>query len=111
MFKMAEIAVDSVNSSTCAALKEVISHKSECQNCIVVKEQFKEVLTELRSAQLIIELLQEELNKNPQHGSIEPPSIGVQECTVVNNHGDWNLVNSNHVIKISNLVRYIPVQG
>jgi hypothetical protein len=28
---------------------------------------------------------------------------------VVNNHGDWNLVNSNHVTKTSNLVRHIPV--
>jgi hypothetical protein len=28
---------------------------------------------------------------------------------VVNNHGDWNLVNSNHVTKASNLVRYITI--
>jgi hypothetical protein len=28
---------------------------------------------------------------------------------VINNHGNWNLVNSNHVTKTSNLVRHIPV--
>jgi hypothetical protein len=28
---------------------------------------------------------------------------------VVNYHGNWNLVNSNHVTKTSNLVRHIPV--
>jgi hypothetical protein len=28
---------------------------------------------------------------------------------MVNNHGDWNLVNSNHVTKTSALVRHIPV--
>jgi hypothetical protein len=111
MFKMAETELDSVNSSTCAALKEVISHKSECQNCIVVKEQFKKDLMEPHSAQLISEFLQEKMSKNPQHGSIELPSIGVRECTVANNHGDWNLVNLNHVTKTSNLVRHTPVPG
>jgi hypothetical protein len=106
---MAELEVDSVNSSTCAALKEVNSHKFECQNCVVVEEQLKEVLMELRSAQLIIKLLQEELNKNRKRGNIEPPSIGVRECSVENNHGDWNLVNSNHVPKTANILRHIPV--
>jgi hypothetical protein len=33
----------------------------------------------------------------------------VQECTVINNHGNFNLAKSNHVPKTSNLVRHIPV--
>lgn len=52
-----------------------------CQNGIVVKEQFKEVLMELHSAQMIIKLLQEEFNKDPECGNIKPPSIGVWECS------------------------------
>jgi hypothetical protein len=28
---------------------------------------------------------------------------------MVNNHGDWNLINSNHVTKTSTLVRHVPV--
>jgi hypothetical protein len=53
-----------------------------------VEEQLKEVLVESHSAQLMIELLQEELNKNQECGSIEPPSIGVWESSVENIHGD-----------------------
>jgi hypothetical protein len=90
---MAELAVDSVNSSTCAALKEVNSHEFKHQNSTVVVEQLKEVQMELRSAQWIIKLLQEELNKNPEAGNIGQPSVGVREYSAENNHGDWNLVN------------------
>jgi hypothetical protein len=28
---------------------------------------------------------------------------------VENNHGDWNLVNSNHVTKAANILRHTPV--
>jgi hypothetical protein len=70
-----------------------------------------EVLLELHSAQLISELLQEKFNKNPERGSTEPPSICVWECTVVNNHGSGNLVNSNNLINTSNLMRHIPLPG
>jgi hypothetical protein len=90
---MAELEADSVNSSTCAALKEVHSHKFECQNCVVVE----------------FELLQKVLNKNQEHGNIEPPPVGVREGSVENYHGDWNLVNSNHVIKTANILRHIPL--
>lgn len=104
-----EIAVNRVNGSTCAALKGVISDKSECQNSILMKEQIKEVLMELTSAQLVIRLLQEELTETAEHGSIVPSSNAVWKCKVVNNNDDRNLVHSKHVTKTSDIVRNIAV--
>jgi hypothetical protein len=74
-----------------------------------MEEQLKKVLAELLSAQLIIKLLQEEMNKNPERGSIEPPSIGVRDCAVAINHDDRNWVNSNCKIKTANFLRYLPI--
>jgi hypothetical protein len=74
-----------------------------------VEEELKGVLMELRSAQLIKSTSAGDLNKNRERGNIEPPSIGVRECSVENNHGDWNLVNSNDVAKTANLLSHIPV--
>ena len=48
-----------------------INKESACEKCIEMEAQFKESLTELSSAQLIIEILQKGSNKTYENDSRE----------------------------------------
>jgi hypothetical protein len=111
-WKMAEEHLNSVSYGSSVLCGEADPYKFDCNNCAKLEEQVEKILDELRSAQLLIEFLQVDLNKYAEYikAEVMPPSglNEVRECGAENRNGDWEMVNSSHAIKPSNLLKCMP---
>jgi hypothetical protein len=61
-FKMASRLVVRGYSSKCSANNAQVSSKNYCENCDKLETEYQKTLDELKSAELIIELLRAEMN-------------------------------------------------
>jgi hypothetical protein len=74
---------------------EVVPYIFDCNNCARLEKQVEKSLDELRSAKLLIEFFQNDLNKYAVRfkAVVTPPSglSEIRECSVKDSNGDWKL--------------------
>ena len=89
MIKMASVEVVISNGSSHSERFPCVSEEILCANCLTMKDYVQVLTTELKSAQLIIDILQDERKSNTieRTSAVYPPT-----CV---NSDEWKLVSNN----------------
>ena len=101
---MASVQITVINDSHHFEQISYVSVEKSCKNCLKMKEYIQELTTELKSAQLIIMILQDERKSNmPEHTTIENTPTHVNSI-------EWKLMSTNkdRVIKPTPIQQFQP---
>jgi len=84
-----------------------MNHTNECKKCHILSSQLQEAVTELKSAQFIIKLLQDEVNKSSApRGGVEGNRQDISEFS----RQEWKSASSRYSNKFASRFKYITPQ-